>query len=229
MDRQYIDDHHIVARYLADRLSPEEREAFEAYYLEHPEILEELEATARFKAGLLQLQRSGELDRLIRSRHATLKPWFIATAAVIGVIAIGLALFANLAGSRPILAATPVKLANGSALAVTDTYQLFRMRSAQADAVIRLPDTPQAIELQILPEFEGTPSGYSVSLARLDGSEARQVARAEGLESNEDGFVQVYVDARRLQPGTYRLTLTNDAHTGAQASVFSLRVEAAAR
>ena len=47
MDRKFIDDHHIVARYLADQLPDTLREEFEAYYLEHPEVVQELEATAR--------------------------------------------------------------------------------------------------------------------------------------------------------------------------------------
>ncbi len=71
MDRQYIDDHHIVARYLADQLAEAEREAFEVYYLEHPEMLREIEATARFKAGLAQLQASGDLAALMKPT-----PWY---------------------------------------------------------------------------------------------------------------------------------------------------------
>ena len=71
MDRKYIDDHHVVARYLADHLTDDERQAFEAYYLEHPEAVKEMEAVARFKAGLHHLQQSGELDRLVKAPART--------------------------------------------------------------------------------------------------------------------------------------------------------------
>ena len=66
IDRKDIDDNRIVARYLADQLSDHERESFEAYYREHPDVVLELEATAKLKAGLKQLRESGELDGLIK-------------------------------------------------------------------------------------------------------------------------------------------------------------------
>jgi hypothetical protein len=65
MDVKHIDDHHLIERYLAEDLSASECEAFEAYYREHPEIVREMEAVARFKAGLNDLHRVGELDRLV--------------------------------------------------------------------------------------------------------------------------------------------------------------------
>ena len=52
MDRQYIDDHQIVERYLQGRLAADERERFEQYYLEHPEMVDELERTEALIAGL---------------------------------------------------------------------------------------------------------------------------------------------------------------------------------
>ena len=68
MDRRYIDQQHVVARYLADRVTDNERSEFEAYYLVHPEIVQEMEAAARFKVGLMQLRDSGELPKLLRSK-----------------------------------------------------------------------------------------------------------------------------------------------------------------
>ena len=91
MDRQYIDDHHIIARYLADRLPEPERDAFEAYYLEHPDLLREIEAAARFKSGLAQLRDSGELGALLEAT-----PWYarwrylaIAAAAILVIVELG--------------------------------------------------------------------------------------------------------------------------------------------
>ena len=66
MDRKYIDDQHIVARYLADQLPAAQREEFESYYLQHPEMVEELEAAARFKVGLMLLRDAGQLDEVLK-------------------------------------------------------------------------------------------------------------------------------------------------------------------
>lgn len=51
MDCKYIEDHHIVARYLADRLSDAERQSFEAYYLANPDVVQDMQAVARLKVG----------------------------------------------------------------------------------------------------------------------------------------------------------------------------------
>lgn len=232
MDRQYIDDNHIIARYLADRLSDEEREAFEAYYLEHPEIVKEMETTARFKAGLGELQRSGELDALVRGRPRVLNLRYLAAAAAVAAVAVGVAFYVNRSTSvGPLLAATPALLqANGGLqLRVTSTYQIMRTRSTAADAIVPLPSTAQAIELEILPETAGPPASYRVSLARVDGNQEQQLAQIERLSANESGFVEVYLDSRGLRPGRYVVKLTSATSAGAPTSVFSLRVEAAAQ
>lgn len=229
MDRKYIDDHHIVARYLADQLSDEEREAFEAYYLEHPDVVQELETTARFKAGLGELQRSGELDAVIRGRPRLFNTRFLAAAAAVAAIAVGIAFYINRPTVGPLLAATPAMLQTngGMQLAVTSAHQIMRTRSAAADATIQLPATAHAIELEILPEVKEPAASYRVSLARLDGNEERPLAEVEPLSPNENGFIEVYLDSRGLEPGSYIIKLTNDSSTDARASVFSLRVDAA--
>src|SRR5688572_21034668 len=89
MDRRYIDDHHVVARYLADRVTEEERSAFEAYYLEHPEVVQELEAAARFKTGLMRLRETGELDDLMQAKAGGFRWPYLAAAAAIAFLVLG--------------------------------------------------------------------------------------------------------------------------------------------
>ena len=232
MDRQYIDDNHIVARYLADRLSDEECAAFEAYYLEHPEIVTEIETTARFKAGLEELQRSGELDVLVAGRPRAFNFRYLAAAAAVAAVAVGIAFYVSRPTSiSPLLAATPTMLrANGGTqLSIVSTYQIMRTRSTAADAIVQLPATAQAIGLEILPEVEAPAASFRVSLARIDGDQEQQLAQVERLSTNESGFVEVYLDSRGLRPGRYVVRLTSDASANASASVFSLRVESAAQ
>lgn len=52
MDREYIDAHRIVERYLSGDLLVREARAFEKYCLEHPELLAELPIPVRLKARL---------------------------------------------------------------------------------------------------------------------------------------------------------------------------------
>src|SRR5688572_30590247 len=108
MDRQFIDDHHVVARYLADQLSESERAEFEACFLEHPEIVKEMETVARMKVGLMQLQASGELDRLTREKARIPRWQMFAAAAAIAAIAFGLSTFLT-RNSAPLIVAASLE------------------------------------------------------------------------------------------------------------------------
>jgi hypothetical protein len=222
MDRQYIDNHHVIARYLADRLSDAEREEFEAYYLEHPEVVKEMETVARFKAGLIDLQRSGELDQLVAGRPRTDGQRYLVAAAAIAAVAIGVTFFATRDAQLPsLLAGSPSLLTAGGERAPTigAVQRVFRTRSTGADAEIQLPAERQAIALEVLPESEGKRFGASIATAR------RVLATTSGLPTNADGLVPMYLDSSQLEPGSYELTLTNEATN--EASVFTLRLRAA--
>lgn len=52
MDRKYIENEHVVDRYLAGELTVREAREFEKYCLEHPELLNELPIPVRLKARL---------------------------------------------------------------------------------------------------------------------------------------------------------------------------------
>ena len=64
-----------------------EREAFEAYYLEHPEIVQEMEAAARFKVGLAQLRDSGQLEALMKPTPFFRQERFMGIAASLAIVA----------------------------------------------------------------------------------------------------------------------------------------------
>ena len=52
MDRKYIENEHVVDRYLAGELTVREAREFEKYLLDHPELLNELPIPVRLKARL---------------------------------------------------------------------------------------------------------------------------------------------------------------------------------
>jgi hypothetical protein len=234
MDRKYIDDHHIVARYLANQLSDSDREAFEAYYLQNGEMMQELEAAARLKVGLMQLRDAGELDSLLQ-RRASRTPWLLALAAGVAVAAVGIALLVQRQPTVPVLlagSASALLDASGRALPLSRLHTIERMRgAASVDRTIDLPSVPQAIGLQIAPEYEASPPRYQVELASMpaagQGSE-QIIAEADSLEPNAAGFVEVYLDSSRVQPGAYRITLSGDAGTSAAnaSSSFVVRFQA---
>src|SRR5262245_9174787 len=77
--RAHLDDRQIAVHYLADKLSTPDIEAFEEHYLEHPDVVEELELDAKLKAGLMCIRDSGELDRLTTVRKGS---WAVTPIAI---------------------------------------------------------------------------------------------------------------------------------------------------
>jgi hypothetical protein len=215
-----IDDPTRASRYLADQLTDAECAAYEARFVEDPDTVAELEATARLKIGLQRLRRNGELSELIAGA-ATPPPtrsWMLAMAASVAAVVIGVSLWFPRTGpmSVPVLAsaASAFKDRSGHSLSVLATAPLFRTRAEKYDAVIELPATRGAIKLRVLPSTPAQSARYQASLARIkdDDTSERIVAIEDLKPSAEDGFVDLYADSSLLTPGRYQLILTRTAN-----------------
>jgi hypothetical protein len=229
ISRKYIDDNDIVARYLADQLSDAERESFEAYYLEHPEMVQELNRTAQFKSGLMDLRDSGALNE---SSHPLF--WWQRTsrvaiaASLILVVIFGFAWVALDSEPRPALAASITALTNTfqSTLPVANSHNIQRTRTSFNDATIRLPANPAAIELRVKPEAPAVPARYRISLGLVARDDSiTHLIEVSGLQSAEDGFVTVFMNAPVLTPGVYELQISGDVETNATSAVSSFLIE----
>jgi len=228
MDRTYIDNHHVVARYLADRLSEDERREFETHLPAHPEIVKELEVAARLKVGLRTLKQRGELDGLLKTT-----PWFrdtrkLAMAASVAVIAVGALIWIGRGVFAPttlVASLNQLKDRGGHPLSIASTHAILRTRGPANDAEIELPDTPRAIELRVLPEIEAHPPRYRVALARIaDDDSLTEAGSVANLTPAEDGFVTLYLDASQFTRGRYRLTIGGDRNTDAALSVSAFKI-----
>jgi hypothetical protein len=213
-----IDDPTRASRYLADQLTADECAEYEARFVEDPEAVAELEATARLKIGLHRLRQSGELGELIAGPGSPpVRTWMLAMAASVVAVVIGLSLWYPRSGAptAPVLAsaASAFKDRSGHSLSVLATAPLFRTRAERYDAVIELPSTRGAIKLRVLPTAPAESARYQASLARIkdDDSSERIVAIDNLQPSAEDGFVDVYADSALLAPGRYRLILTRES------------------
>jgi len=215
MDRRQIDSEHIVARYLADQLSPAEAEAFEAYYIQHPSMVREIEYALRLKEGLATLRDRRELDTLVQARHTR---WgtTLSIAAVLVAALIGGWTWYGARSSPAVLAPTMEALVAESKLALPlgGKYLLVRTRSAQPAALqIPVPDTRSALELQMLPSAGAEGAPYTLTLSRLEDGKNTTIDEAAGLTVGPDGLVTTWVDSGALEPGNHTLTL-NPAGSG---------------
>jgi hypothetical protein len=197
-------DPSIANRYLADQLTPAEREAFEAQLLQDPAALRELEATARFKRGLEKLRESGKLDALVAGRSFGQR-WWMSAAAAIAIFALTFGLLWRIESSPPMMASTVSSLVDreGHPLSVGATYALFRTRSTDHDAVITLPRERQAIELRVLPDSNMQPPYRVTLMSPGGGADGPDLTSVADLRPAEDGFVSVFIDSQRLAPGDY--------------------------
>jgi hypothetical protein len=229
MDRNYIDNRHVLARYLADQLSEEELREFEEHMIAHPEIVRDLEAAARLKVGLRKLNSTGELTTLLKPR-----PWFrdtryFALAASITVVALGVTLWLGRSTfEAPRLVSSLNSLADrsGKPLKIANTYAILRTRGSSYDAEIELLPTQQAIELRVLPEVEAHPARYRVAIARIaDDDSLTSVGAVGDLSPADDGFVVLYFDSSRFSRGRYRLTIGGDSNTDAANAVSTFKIK----
>lgn len=118
---------------------------------------------------------------------------------------------------------------HGAATVIASSHAILRTRGSAVDAEIPLPPAKQAIELRVLPEFTASPH-YRIRLFRMTADDSLQaVAELGGLTTDDDSFLTVYVDAARLQPGSYRLTVVGDTDSDAvdKENAFILRLRAA--
>ena len=226
---RHQDDAGIAQRYLAGQLSPPEQEAYEQYFIRNPDAVRELEATARMKVGLASLRDKGQLDSLLQGAPTTSRrAAMLAIAASVAVIAIAVGLWRDVRapdGAALVASATRLLDSSGKPLAVGAIYAVMRTRATDYDAVVTLPAQPQALELRVLPE--SIAPAYNATLSRiLPGGAVAQPATVGELRAGHDGFVRVFVDSSRLEPGLYVLVLSasEDQTKEIPTSSFRLKV-----
>ncbi len=226
MERQRIDDEHIVARYLAGQLDEAEAAAFEKHYENDRDVVREIERTLRMKEGLAVLNERGQLDALMRPRTAW-KP-ALALAAGLAMVVVGVLLWVGQATVGPI-AGTIAALGerNGQPLQVVSTYVLARTRGTPPTMAVALPKDGGALELRMIPSSRARSGDFRVTIAQLDAADAAApLGETRAGQSSEDGFVTAYLDSSKLARGRYRVELLPERPetAGAPADRFILEL-----
>jgi hypothetical protein len=225
--RPHLDDTETAVRYLADKLSSPEREAFEDRYLGHPEIVEAMELDAKLKAGLICIRDSNELDRLVSVPKRFLATMPIAIAASILLVVAGFLAF-RASMPQTMLASSTAALHRPlrSQLASGATYNLVQTRTGSFDAVISLPKGPQAIRLQLVLDIEPPVPTLGVALAAIaDDASRTNLAVLHQVRVDDNGIATLYLNSAAVRPGTYELSVFKEsASAEAPESTFILNV-----
>jgi hypothetical protein len=191
-------------RYAAGRMKESEELAFETRMLEDPALAKEVEAIQGIRQGFRVLSERDQLPQASRPGH--LNPLF-ALAAVLVVSVFG-ALVMLTFRSSPVLTGKRIQ---GVA------HTVFLTQTRGPEFATEIPGAG-VTEVRILPGLAGETDRYQAMLARA--SDGVAVASNVDLRADGSGYVTLYLDAHRLNPGIYRLSLIQ----GPRQEGFALRV-----
>lgn len=208
MDLQFIRDHRLIDRYVREKLtgqkllSDAEADAFEVYYLEHPEILPELEAAETALAGQLSRKLKepapASAPGVVTRLNAALRsPQYAMAASVLMVLGFGLSgiLYQQLQQGGD---AGPVRL-----------MPLVTTRALPSDeSPNQFPAPPPGQQLVLLadPGPEDFPA-WQASIDRLGPEGPQPIVVLGGLEPGYDGMLAIGLPARLLSIGDYEIRI----------------------
>jgi anti-sigma-K factor RskA len=194
--------------YVAGRLSDTDREALEERLSSDAGLVQELEQALRLREGLEVLREQEVLGEMWRpQRRSFEKVWTSAAAAAIAIVAVSAALYYG-KRSPPIVSPSVAMLRGTSSapLAVVRRYSFAEMRAAISSTQLSLPASG-ALELRALTPVTDASRAFRVTLSRIRSQNTSRIGEAEHVVPDADGFVVIYADASRLEPGDYSLSV----------------------
>jgi hypothetical protein len=107
---------------------------------------------------------------------------YLALAASSLLIAVGAVFW--LGRTAPVMVASLEQLTgDGKPLPSAIVHQLVRTRSTSFDVETPLPPPGQAVELQVLPEYEAQPTRCRIALVKIDNDDRQSVGSVSGLDT----------------------------------------------
>lgn len=231
MMHQDIEDQEIIERYVRNRLTPEERRAFEEHFFGCDECFEKVQATERFASGIRDAASRG----LLGSRQpadATPASWWrarfvpafaisYATLLVLAPLLVLAWMFffqmpslrkqereaaADASAQRERIAALEKQLASPSQAEINVPFVMLQAtRDAQAaptEAIL----SPDVRHLTLWIELPSSKSGNF--LLEINTVEGHRIQNLENLKPNAYGALVVSLPAEALQSGTYLVRLS---------------------
>lgn len=210
-----LEDHELISRYLAKRLTDAEELMIETRIVEDPGFRSEVELTAALRDGLRQLESRGEVAPLLTRQIEWWSRPRIALVASMATIALGLISFFFYQ-----------QQASFAPAAVTESLRFEQTRGGgpQSDVVWERTDRPTQLEMRFDVGLEPTPQ-YRVTLRRvIDGAAGPAIDRV--IPASSDGDVVLLLHGALLEPGDYEIRLEPQPVIGLDGAVtYTLTVK----
>jgi hypothetical protein len=216
-----IEREEFVERYVGDRLTAEERQAFEEHFFACDECFEKLQATERFAVGM---RDAAERGRLLAPLQETNPRWFgwalPATASIALVMAglLGWAYFGQMPRLRSELRQTVAQLKNEEQ-AQARAEQAVPVEQAEANVPLvmleasRADEQPPIVTLnrndnRLILWIEPGPSRYRDYRLEVFSSDNKLVTSVDHLEPGRYGALATSLPTKQLPGRDFRITLT---------------------
>lgn len=218
MDKAYIGEHQLIARYVRGGLAGDDLATFEIYMLEHPEILDEIE----FERGMQDaLHRAG--DKLVsnspsmpvtvgRTRALATQPFAIAASLLAAVsLTFSVYVYTINSGLREEIASL-----SGPALLTAEVW-IEPVRGEREWLI----ENRQGSAVLLRVDVSGTPAtSYAVTLR---GDQNGVVWNQSGIMPDEEQSIGLLLN--RLPPGRYQLSIHVDGSDAVPVSEYSLLLQ----
>jgi hypothetical protein len=209
-----------VQDYIAGRLSDGDQRAFEDQLLSDASLVQVVEESLRLREGLEILRERNDLVKSGAMRRRIFSPkWVASSVAALALVVLCVDVYLA-RHSRPVVAATIGELRVGAPLTVAAYYSFASMRAATETPDLALPASG-VLELRALTRGLSADLKYRVTLEEVLGTTTSRIGVADHLVPDADGFVAVYADASKLQPGSYSLLVESVVDDKAMGERFS--------
>lgn len=219
-----------IQAYLGGRLSDAASRAFEERLPRDPALVRAMEDTLKLREGLEVLRERGELATLVRGPRRVRSQLAFAAALAAGIASVAVFLGLQLLARAPIVTASIDAFAShsGAASPVAARFTFAAMRQASASPDFVLPASG-VLELRVLAPGAEPNRNYRATLTLVpEAAPVATIGAAAPLLPDPDGFVTLYADAARLEPGDYALSVTPESGEVSAVTPFRFHLRRAA-
>lgn len=233
MDREFIEKHQVVERYLAGKLPFKAVQDFERFCRENPQLLDELELPERLNAGMRLLEASGrpptplapEEPQPVQSQWYRRIEVTVALAALSAVLLICLwVLGIKYAERGDKVAALEQRVASGSLQAPSRTRTIrltpSRVPTNSPALTLQLRETADLVELVL----NVSANRYNTYRLTVDKKDQGRAGTIHNLLRDSNGNLRLIVNSSALRPGNYKVTIEGLPGRGSPVPVGWLNV-----